>query len=44
MPNDYSLKLRNQVVEIKQLGEKLDAFGKQHGLSKSLDLRSKPRS
>lgn len=36
MPNDYSLQLLNQVSEIKQLGEKLDAFGKQHGLSKSL--------
>ena len=36
MANDYSLKLSNQVSEIKQLGEMLDAFGKQHGLSKSL--------
>ena len=36
MTNDYSLQLLNQVSEIKQLGEKLDAFGKQHGLSKSL--------
>jgi acetyl-CoA synthetase len=36
LPNDYSLQLLNQVSEIKQLGEKLDAFGKQHGLSKSL--------
>ncbi len=36
LQNDYSLQLLNQVSEIKQLGEKLDAFGKQHGLSKSL--------
>ena len=36
MTNDYSLQLLNQVSEIKQIGEKLDAFGKQHGLSKSL--------
>ncbi|MGD9975020.1 MAG: acetate--CoA ligase [Desulfatirhabdiaceae bacterium] len=36
MPNEYSLQLRNQVSEIKQLGETMDAFGKQHGLSKSL--------
>ena len=36
MQNDYSLQLLNQVSEIKQLGEKLDAFGKQNGLSNSL--------
>ena len=36
LQNDYSLQLLNQVSEIKQLGEKLDAFGKQNGLSNSL--------
>ncbi|MBI5591029.1 MAG: acetate--CoA ligase [Deltaproteobacteria bacterium] len=36
MSNDYNLQLRNQVSGIKQLCEKMDAFGKLHGLSNSL--------
>ena len=36
MSNDYSLQLRNQISGIRQLGEKMDAFGKLHGLSDSL--------
>ncbi|MFH0997167.1 MAG: acetate--CoA ligase [Pseudomonadota bacterium] len=36
MSNDYNLQLRNQVSGIKQLCEKMGAFGKLHGLSNSL--------
>ncbi|MEI6262407.1 MAG: acetate--CoA ligase [Deltaproteobacteria bacterium] len=36
MSNDYNLQLRSQVSGIKQLCEKMDAFGKLHGLSNSL--------
>ncbi len=38
--NDYNLQLRNQVSGIKQLCEKMDAFGKLHGLSNSLIYRA----
>ena len=36
MSNDYRLQLRNQISGIKQLCEKMDAFGKLHGLSDRL--------
>jgi len=36
MSNDYSLQLRNQISGIKQLCEKMEAFGKLHGLSDKL--------
>jgi acetyl-CoA synthetase len=36
MSNDYSLQLQNQISGIRQIGEKLDAFGKLHGLNQNV--------